>query len=53
MLNKEGASSEDEKTKGNGKFRFKKLEEGDYVLSVSHEDHGSADTSFFLLKILI
>lgn len=48
MLNREGASPDEEKTKGNGKFRFKKLEEGDYVLSVSHEDHGSADTSFFL-----
>ena len=48
MLSREGASPDEEKTKGNGKFRFKKLEEGDYVLSVSHEDHGSADTSFFL-----
>ena len=39
---------EEERTKGNGKFKFKKLEEGEYVLSASHEDHGSADTTFFL-----
>ena len=47
-LSKDGTVLEEERTKGNGKFKFKKLEEGEYVLSASHEDHGSADTTFFL-----
>ena len=32
-LSRDGAVLEEEKTKGNGKFKFKKLEEGEYVLS--------------------
>ena len=48
ILSKDGTVLEEERTKGNGKFKFKKLEEGEYVLSASHEDHGSADTTFFL-----
>ncbi|MFL3007607.1 MAG: hypothetical protein ACJZ10_06365 [Candidatus Neomarinimicrobiota bacterium] len=47
-LSKDGSTLEEEKTKGNGKFKFKKLEEGEYVLGVSHEKDGSADTTFFL-----
>ena len=47
-LSKDGAVLEEERTKGNGKFKFKKLEEGEYVLNASHEDYGSADTTFFL-----
>mgnify|MGYP001156789208 FL=1 len=47
-LSKDGAVLEEERTKGNGKFKFKKLEEGEYVLNASHEEHGSKDTTFFL-----
>ena len=47
-LSKDGIVLEEERTKGNGKFKFKKLEEGEYVLNASHEDYGSADTTFFL-----
>ena len=47
-LSKDGSALKEEKTKGNGKFKFKKLEEGEYVLAVSHEKDGSADTTFFL-----
>lgn len=35
---------EEEKTGGNGKFKFKKLDKGDYVLQASHDDLGSAET---------
>jgi len=34
----------EEKTGGNGKFKFKKLEEGEYVLQASHDERGSAET---------
>ncbi len=47
-LRKDGEVVEEDKTKGNGKFKFKKLGEGDYVLEVSHEDFGSAEKSFTL-----
>ena len=47
-LRKDGDLVEEEKTKGNGKFKFKKLEEGDYVLEVTHEDFGSAEKAFTL-----
>ena len=47
-LSKDGSTLKEDKTKGNGKFKFKKLEEGEYVLAVSHEKDGSADTTFFL-----
>ena len=47
-LRKDGDVVEEDKTKGNGKFKFKKLEEGDYVLEVSHEDFGSAEKAFTL-----
>ena len=47
-LRKDGDIVEEDKTKGNGKFKFKKLEEGDYVLEVSHEDFGSAEKAFTL-----
>ncbi|MBA64392.1 MAG: hypothetical protein CMG55_01185 [Candidatus Marinimicrobia bacterium] len=38
----------EETTKGNGKFKIKKLAEGDYVLEVSHEESGSAEKAFTL-----
>ena len=47
-LSKDGTVLEEERTNGNGKFKFKKLEEGEYVLNASHEDYGSSDTTFFL-----
>ena len=47
-LRKDGDVVEEDKTKGNGKFKFKKLEEGDYVLEVSHKDFGSAEKAFTL-----
>jgi len=47
-LRKDGDIVEEDKTKGNGKFKFKKLEEGDYVLEISHEDFGSAEKAFTL-----
>ena len=47
-LRRDGDVVEEDKTKGNGKFKFKKLEEGDYVLEVSHEDFGSAEKAFTL-----
>ena len=47
-LRKDGDVVEEDKTKGNGKFKFKKLEEGDYVLEVTHEDLGSAEKAFTL-----
>ena len=47
-LRKDGDVVEEDKTRGNGKFKFKKLEEGDYVLEVSHEDFGSAEKAFTL-----
>ena len=48
ILSKDGTVLEEERTKGNGKFKFKKLVEGEYVLNASHEEHGSKDTTFFL-----
>ena len=33
----------EEKTGGNGKFKFKKLAEGEYVLQVTHDEMGSAE----------
>ena len=47
-LRKGGDVVEEDKTKGNGKFKFKKLAEGDYVLEVAHEDLGSAEKAFTL-----
>ena len=41
-LRKGGDVVEEDKTKGNGKFKFKKLAEGDYVLEIAHEDLGYA-----------
>ena len=38
-----GEVVDEEKTGRNGKFKFKKLEEGDYVLQASHDDLGSAE----------
>jgi len=34
---------EEDKTGGNGKFKFKKLEKGDYVLQATHDEFGSAE----------
>tara|TARA_Y100001934_G_C12382967_1_gene793659 strand:- start:743 stop:1936 length:1194 start_codon:yes stop_codon:yes gene_type:complete len=34
----------EQKTGGNGKFKLKKLEEGDYVLQAAHENLGSVET---------
>ena len=47
-LRKGGDIVEEDKTKGNGKFKFTKLAEGDYVLEVSHEDLGYAEKAFTL-----
>ena len=33
----------EDKTGGNGKFKFKKLEEGDYVLQATHDEFGFAE----------
>ena len=33
----------EDKTGGNGKFKFKKLDEGDYVLQATHDEFGSAE----------
>ena len=33
----------EDKTGGNGKFKFKKLKEGDYVLQATHDEFGSAE----------
>ena len=33
----------EEKTGGNGKFKFKKLAEGEYVLQATHDEMGSAE----------
>ena len=38
-----GEVVQEDKTGGNGKFKFKKLEEGDYVLQASHDEFGSAE----------
>ena len=47
-LRKGGDIVEEDKTKGNGKFKFKKLSEGDYVLEIAHEDLGYAEKAFTL-----
>jgi len=33
----------EDKTGGNGKFKFKKLDEGEYVLQATHDEFGSAE----------
>jgi len=38
-----GEVVKEEKTGGNGKFKFKKLDEGDYVLQATHDEFGSAE----------
>ena len=38
-----GEVVKEDKTGGNGKFKFKKLEEGDYVLQATHDEFGSAE----------
>ena len=40
----DGDLLKEEKTGGNGKFKFKKLEAGDYVLQASHDVFGSNET---------
>ena len=47
-LRKGGDVIDEDKTKGNGKFKFKKLAKGDYVLEVNHEELGSAEKAFTL-----
>ena len=39
----DGLIISEESTGRDGKFKFKKLEEGDYVLQASHDDLGSAE----------
>ena len=39
----DGDVVKEDKTGGNGKFKFKKLEEGDYVLQATHDEFGSAE----------
>ena len=38
-----GEVVKEDKTGGNGKFKFKKLDKGDYVLQANHEEHGSLE----------
>ena len=38
-----GEVVKEDKTGGNGKFKFKKLEEGDYILQATHDEFGSAE----------
>ena len=38
-----GEVVKEDKTGGNGKFKFKKLDEGDYVLQATHDEFGSAE----------
>lgn len=38
-----GKVVKEDKTGGNGKFKFKKLDKGDYVLQANHEEHGSLE----------
>ena len=38
-----GEVVEEDKTGRNGKFKFKKLEKGDYVLQATHDEFGSAE----------
>ena len=38
-----GEVVKEDNTGGNGKFKFKKLEEGDYVLQATHDEFGSAE----------
>ena len=45
-----GEVVKEDKTGGNGKFKFKKLEEGDYVLQASHDELGSAETIITLTE---
>ena len=45
-----GEVVEEDKTGRNGKFKFKKLEEGDYVLQASHDELGSAETIITLTE---
>ena len=39
----DGDVVKEDKTGGNGKFKFKKLDEGDYVLQATHDEFGSAE----------
>ncbi len=45
-----GEVVKEDKTGGNGKFKFKKLEKGDYVLQASHDELGSAETIITLTE---
>ena len=45
-----GEVVKEDKTGGSGKFKFKKLEEGDYVLQASHDELGSAETIITLTE---
>lgn len=45
-----GEVVKEDKTGGNGKFKFKKLEEGDYVLQATHDELGSAETIITLTE---
>lgn len=40
----------EEKTGGNGKFKFKKLKEGEYILQATHDEMGSAEMIVALAK---
>jgi len=43
-LLEDGNLIDEQDTGGNGKFKFKKLEDGDYVLQASHTVHGVSET---------
>ena len=45
-----GQVAAEETTGGNGKFKFKKLEEGEYVLQASHDEMGAAESIITLSK---
>lgn len=40
----------EDKTGGNGKFKFKKLDEGDYVLKATHDEFGAAELTVSLTE---
>ncbi|MBL7012845.1 MAG: carboxypeptidase regulatory-like domain-containing protein [Candidatus Marinimicrobia bacterium] len=48
LLDMSGEEVGEEKTGGNGKYSFKKLEPGEYTLKVSHEEKGNGQSSVVL-----
>lgn len=46
----DGEVVKEDKTGGNGKFKIKKLDEGDYVFQVTHDEDGSAELTLTLTE---